>query len=294
MDPILISSIVVLGGLGLLFGAGLAYASKKFAVHIDPRMEQIIEILPGANCGACGKPGCQAYAEAVVKGESPPNMCSPGGSEVTEKIADILGIEAKAEEPKVAVVQCQGGHKEAVEKFHYEGIQDCNAAQLIGGGLKACSYGCLGLGSCVKACPFDAMYMNENGLPVVIEDKCTACNVCVTTCPRGIMALIPRSQNVYLGCVSQDKARAVKSVCKVGCFACKICATPKVTPEGAIEMDGNLPKIKDIYSDDLYTAFDKCPSNSYVIRFEKEKTKEKKEEKEKSEEKVEKIENSEN
>lgn len=266
MDPLFISSIIALGGLGLLFGAGLAYASKKFAVYIDPKVEQIIDALPGANCGACGKPGCSAYAEAVVKGETPPNMCSPGGAQVTQIVADILGVKAEAADPKVAVVQCQGNKEQAVEKHVYEGVQDCSAAELVGGGSKACSYGCLGLGSCVKACPFDAMYMDESGLPVVVEEKCTACNVCVTTCPRGIMALIPRIQKVFLGCVSQEKAKAVKSVCKVGCFACKICATPKVTPDGHIEMDGNLPVIKNIQSDDLYTAFDRCPSNCYVIR----------------------------
>lgn len=267
MDPVFTTSILTLGGLGLLFGAGLAYAAKKFAVYVDPKVEHIIAALPGANCGACGKPGCAAYAEAIVKGVTPPNMCSPGGAAVTEIIAKILGIKAETTEAKVAVVQCQGGTAEAVEKYYYEGVQDCSAAELIGGGSKACSYGCLGLGSCVKACPFDAMYMSDNGLPVVIEEKCTACNICVTTCPRGIMALIPRSQKVYLACLSQDKAKAVKSVCTVGCFACKICVTPKVTPDGCIEMKDNLPVIKDIHSDNLYTAYDKCPAKSYVERI---------------------------
>ena len=269
MDALFLPSIIALGGLGLLFGAGLAYASKKFAVYVDPKVEQILESLPGANCGACGKPGCSAYAEAVVKGETPPNMCTPGGAEVTTIISNILGVEASVEEPKVAVVRCQGGHEQAVEKFVYNGPHDCSAAELIGGGSKACGYGCLGLGSCVRSCPFDAMYMSDNGLPVVIEDKCTACGICVTTCPRGIMELIPRSQKVFLACVSQDKAKAVKSVCKVGCFACKICVTPKVTPEGAIEMNGNLPEIKNLQSDDLVIAFDRCPSSSYVIRGER-------------------------
>ncbi len=169
-------------------------------------------------------------------------------------------------EPKVAVVQCRGGKAEAVEKFAYFGPQDCTAATLVGGGHKGCSYGCLGLGSCVRACPFGAMYMSDNGLPVVIEEKCTGCNVCVVTCPRGIMALIPRSQKVYLGCVSQDKLKAVKSVCTVGCYTCKICVTPKVTPSGAIVMEGNLPVIKDIDSPDLYTAAEKCPAGCYVAR----------------------------
>ncbi|NIA29790.1 MAG: Fe-S cluster domain-containing protein [Actinobacteria bacterium] len=267
MDPLFLSSIIALGGLGLLFGVGLAFAAKKFAVKVDPRVEEIVEILPGANCGACGQPGCSAYAEAVVAGRVPPNKCSPGGQDVAARMSHILGITGvEAEEPKVAVVQCQGGKAEAREKFIYEGIQDCSAAELIGGGHKACEYGCLGLGSCVKACPFDAMYMSDNDLPVVIEDKCTGCNVCVITCPRDIMALIPRSQKVFLGCVSQDKLKAVKSVCSVGCFACKICTIPKVTPSGAIKMEGNLPVIQDIHSEELFAAVAKCPSKSYVVR----------------------------
>jgi electron transport complex protein RnfB len=270
MNPTLLYSILTLGSIGLLFGAGLAYAARKFAVEIDEKVEHIINLLPGANCGACGLPGCSAYAEAVVAGRVPPTRCTPGGIEVSTKIAHIMGItEVDMEEAKVAVVQCQGGKAEAVESFVYYGIEDCSAAELIGGGHKACQYGCLGFGSCVRACPFDAMYMNDNGLPVVIEDKCTGCGVCVTTCPRGIMAMIPRDQKIFLGCVSLEKAKAVKSVCKVGCFACKICATQKVAPNEEIVMEGNLPVIKDRKSPSLFTALEKCPTNSYVFRGDK-------------------------
>ena len=267
MDPVFLTSIIALGGLGLIFGAGLAFASKKFAVQIDPKVEQIIEVLPGANCGACGQPGCSAYAEAVAAGRVPPNRCTPGGADVAQMVASIMGLSGlELEEPKVAVVCCQGNRELAVEKFIYEGVEDCHAAQLIGGGHKACSYGCLGLGTCVRACPFGAMYMREDGLPFVIEEKCTACGICVSVCPRKIMQLIPRSQAVFLACVSLDKLKEVKSVCKVGCFACKICATPKVTPSGAIIMDGNLPKIIDIRSEELFAAVDKCPTSCYIVR----------------------------
>ena len=272
MNPLFLTSIVALGGLGFLFGAGLAYASKRFAVEVDPKVEAIDEVLPGANCGACGYPGCAAYAEAAAKGEAPPDKCMPGGADVTAQISEILGVESDSSaDPKVAVVRCQGDNELAAEKYVYQGVEDCHAAQLIAGGPKECQYGCLGLGSCVKACPFDAMVMSDKGLPVVLEDKCTACGICVTTCPRGIMELIPRSQTVFLGCISQDKAKAVKSVCKVGCFACKICTTPKVTPSGVIEMDGNLPVIKDPTHEELYAAAEKCPANSYVIRIPQEK-----------------------
>lgn len=266
MDIVVISSILGIGSLGLLFGAGLAYASKKFAVEVDPKIEMLLEELPGANCGGCGYPGCSGYAEAVVKSCADMTLCSPGGDEVVKKIAGILGVEAITSEAKVAVVQCRGDNEKAANRFNYDGVEDCSAAQIIMGGAKGCVYGCLGLGSCVKACPFDAMYMADNGLPVVIEDKCTACGICVSTCPRGIMALIPVSQKVFLGCVSQDKAKAVKSVCSVGCIGCALCSKEKVTPSGSIEMVGNLPKIVKITSEDLKTAVEKCPTNSFVVR----------------------------
>ena len=266
MDIMIISSILGIGGLGLLFGAGLAFASKKFAVEIDPRIEQILEDLPGANCGGCGYPGCSGYAEAIVKDGADMTLCAPGGSDVVKKIAEVMGVSAVESEPKVAVVQCRGDREKAPNRFEYDGVEDCNAAQIIMGGAKGCVYGCLGLGSCVKACPFDALHMADNGLPVVDEDKCTACGLCVAACPRGIMALIPVSQKVFLGCVSKDKGKAVKSVCKVGCIGCTLCAKEKVTPSGSIQMEGNLPKIIKVTEDDLMNAVEKCPTKSFVVR----------------------------
>jgi Na+-translocating ferredoxin:NAD+ oxidoreductase subunit B len=266
MDIVVISSILGIGSLGLLFGAGLAYASKKFAVEVDPKIEQILEDLPGANCGGCGYPGCSGYAEAVVKSGADISLCAPGGDDVITKMANILGVDAVSAERRIAVVQCQGNCEIAPKRFEYDGVPDCNAAELIMGGDKACVYGCLGLGSCVNACPFDAMEMIDNGLPYVFEDKCTACGNCVAACPRGIMQIIPVSQKIFLGCVSLDKAKAVKQVCKVGCTGCTLCSKEKVTPSGSIEMDGNLPKIIDIQAEDLVFAVEKCPTKSYVVR----------------------------
>jgi len=267
MDSAILMSIIGLGTLGLFFGLFLAYASKKFHVEVDPKIEQIQEILPGANCGGCGYPGCNGYAEAVVKGVAEIDLCAPGGSQVIDDIAKILGLENSGTKvPEIAAVQCKGGKKEAKSRFQYLGIMDCTAAQLIGGGNKACTYGCLGLGNCVRVCLFDAIKMNENGLPVVDDAKCTGCGACVKACPRDIITLIPVTQQIYLGCVSHDKAKKVKAVCSVGCTGCSLCSRPKVTPSGAIEMDNNLPIIKDITADDLINAVNKCPAKSFVVR----------------------------
>jgi electron transport complex protein RnfB len=267
MDPRLIYSIVTLAGIGTLFGAGLAYASRKFAVYVDPKVERISEVLPNTNCGSCGQAGCSGFAEAVAAGRAPANGCVPGGPEVAEQVAAIMGVAATAvEEPPLAVVRCQGGREEARERFIYRGIEDCKAAQLVASGSKACMYGCLGLGSCVRACPFGAMTMGENGLPIVSEELCTGCGLCVAACPRGIIELIPRTQRVYLGCISQGKAKEVKAACSVGCIACTLCAGKKAPPTGGITMEGNLPKIDYTICQEWPEANEVCPVNAFVLR----------------------------
>lgn len=264
-ELILPSALISLGALGLAFGLLLALAAKVFHVDVDPRIGQVEAILPGAQCGACGQPGCSAYAEAVVTGASEPTLCMPGGPSVAVGIAGILGMDAGEFTAMTAVVRCKGGHREAKARAEYAGIQDCNAAEIVTGGAKACTYGCLGLGSCVKACPFDAMAMSDNGLPVVFEDKCTGCASCVAICPRSIMELIPRSQPLYLGCVSQEKGKAVRQVCSVGCTGCKACTSPKNTPSGKLKMDGNVPVIPSDW-DDYARAIEKCPGKAFMVR----------------------------
>jgi len=265
MDPLVLTSILSLGGLGLIFGAVLAFAARRFGVRVDPRVEEITEILPGSNCGACGYPGCAGLAEALVAGRAPTNACSPGGNSVAQRVAQILGVEAEEVTPMVAIVQCQGGKQEAWEKYTYEGPEDCNAAVLLGGGPKACKYGCLGLGSCARACPFDAIAMDDNGLPVVFEEKCTGCGICVGVCPKGILKLIPRTQKVYLACINPERGKAVREVCTVGCTGCTLCANPKITPSGKVVMEGFLPVIP-VDWEDYETAVAKCPANSFVVR----------------------------
>ncbi|MFH1008564.1 MAG: 4Fe-4S binding protein, partial [Candidatus Latescibacterota bacterium] len=167
--------------------------------------------------------------------------------------------------PTVAVVRCRGDRENARDRFQYKGVMDCRAALLTGGGAKACSYGCLFLGSCAAACPFDAIAMSTTGLPHVDEEKCTGCGICIQTCPRGIMALIPKTQEVYLGCVSHDKAKAVKTVCDVGCIGCALCSKPKVTPSEVVSMEDNLPVFPSDWSD-YHAAVEKCPSSVFVVR----------------------------
>lgn len=267
MDAFFFPSIISLGVLGVLFGGGLAYAARKFAIEVDPRVAEVEETLPGANCGACGWPGCGAYAEAVVLEGAPTNACVPGGTEVAAAVSAIMGVEVEEKVPMVAVVQCKGGHEQAKRLAQYNGILDCGAAQMVAGGAKACIYGCLGFGSCVAACPFDAMGMSDNGLPVVFEDQCTGCGVCVRTCPRGIMKLIPRTQKVYLGCVSRGRGKEVKAVCEMGCIGCARCASKRTTPSGVVKMSSNLPVLPPDWSD-YEAAVESCPSNCFVVRNE--------------------------
>ncbi|WP_461367883.1 RnfABCDGE type electron transport complex subunit B [Candidatus Darwinibacter acetoxidans] len=239
-------SLISMGSLAALFAIGLAVASKMFAVETDPKIDAIEEVLPGVNCGGCGFAGCRAFAEAVASGDAPTNGCPVGGATVAKMVAAVLGVEAAEPVKRVAQVLCKGGRAEAKQRGTYDGPQDCRLANATQGGDKACSYGCLGYGSCVKACAFDAMYMNENGLPVVIEENCTACGKCVEACPRDIIILVPEEQGVHIRCRSLDTGRAVRQVCSVGCIACQRCV--KTCPTGAIYMEDNLARIN----------YDKC------------------------------------
>ena len=181
--------ILVLGGIGLAGAVGLGIASRVFAVYVDPNITAIEDELPGANCGGCGFAGCSSAAEAIAKGKAPANVCIAGGDEVAVRIAAIMGVEVGASEKLVAEVGCRYGVEDADLRYKYAGIQDCRAEALLGGGTKECPIGCLGLGSCKKACPFHAITMSEDGLPVVNEDLCTGCGTCVRTCPKGIIQL---------------------------------------------------------------------------------------------------------
>ncbi|MGQ9610451.1 MAG: RnfABCDGE type electron transport complex subunit B [bacterium] len=258
--------IIVLGGLGFIFAIGLAYVSKKFAVKIDPRMEEVENALAGINCGVCGYPGCRGYAEAIVNEGVAINKCAPGGNETLKKVAEIMGMEVEEMPLKVAVVRCQGGKEQIRSLFIYEGISDCRAAHLVCTGCKSCNYGCLGYGSCASACPFGAIKMNSNGLPMIDESKCTACGICVKTCPRSIITLIPKTQEIFLGCINPEAGPYVRRVCQVGCVACGLCTKKNPAGNEGIRMEGNLPVINYEKLTSWPEANLICPRKCYVTR----------------------------
>lgn len=266
MDTIgLLKSIAGLGGLSLFFGFVLAFAFKKLAVRVSEDEKKIRELLPGANCGACGFPGCDAFAHALLaeKGKVLPNLCTAGGSEITQQIAEILGVEVEETEPMICVLRCRGGRKDAVERFDYIGPGDCRSNYILLGGNKACRYGCLGGGHCQEVCPFGAILIGPDCLPIIDPVKCTACGVCVKECPRQVLELIPRSQLIFLACKTLDKGKAVKNICKVGCIGCTLCV--KACPhEGAITMDGNIPVMDYEKCTSCGICFAKCPTKSFV------------------------------
>ena len=249
--------------LGLLFGAGLAVASRAFQTQEDERVEEILEALPGINCGACGYGGCRAYAEAVVEGEKV-TLCTAGGPDVSEAIAEIMGVETSdSGVQKRAVVHCQGGIDNCKRRSDYNGPEDCRAADLISGGPKECLYGCLGFGTCAEACPYGAITMSGQKLPEIDADKCTACGICVKACPRDLISLLNYEYKTYLGCSSPESGKDVKSVCDVGCITCGLCE--KKDPNEAIQIKDGLPQLDyKKASDDFSVAIDVCPMDSYV------------------------------
>ena len=245
MDLILVA-VISLGAIGLISAIVLFVASKKFAVYEDPRIGEVAEVLPQANCGGCGYPGCAGFAEACVKaGSLEGKLCPVGGQPVMARVAAILGLEAASAEPKVAVVRCNGSCEHRPRMTRYDGVSSCAVANATYGGETDCTFGCLGCGDCVDACQFDAIHMNpETGLPEVDENACTACGACVKACPRRIIELRPKGKNnrrVYVSCVNKDKGAQTRKACSVGCIGCGKCV--KVCPFEAITLENNLAYI---------------------------------------------------
>ena len=254
--------VFVMGSMGIFFGIALGITSKRLHILIDSKINKIMAVLPNINCGACGHPACSSFAKAVARGKSSATGCIPGGSKTAHAIADILGITISVEEPGMAVVHCKGGLKEAAERSVYEGLIDCHAATVGGHGSKVCADGCLGLGSCVSACPFNALSINADKVAVANPTKCNGCGKCVPACPRNIIGLIPRVHKIFLACSNHDYGARVKKYCSVGCTSCAVCVTS--TPSGAIEMTDNLPVLDYSREENFIVAVHKCPSTCFV------------------------------
>ena len=262
--------ILAIGGMasfGLFWGVILAICNKVFFVAENPLVEKVVEELPGANCGACGFAGCQAFGEALAENEAEIGDCPVCSADVRQWLAKALGREVSEPDVRtIAVLHCDGTLSHSPKRAEYFGYQTCTAEHLAGGGSKACTHGCLGLGDCVNVCPFDALIMGDGGLPVVIPENCTACGKCVTACPRSLFQLLPENQKAFVLCSSQDPGVLSKNVCEVSCIACKICV--KQGGE-AFSMDNNVAvidpeKIQQTPDSQIQTAIDKCPRN--IIR----------------------------
>ncbi len=250
-------ALAVLAGLGILFGAVLAVAGKVFAVEEDPRLEPLTEALPGANCGGCGFSGCAAYAAAVLKGKAAPGGCPVGGAEVAQAMGQILGVSVEEPERCVALVKCSGFFDVAQKKYQYDGISDCKAAaRLPGGGPNECPYGCLGFGSCVKACPFGAMSV-KNGVANVDHEICVGCMKCAEACPRDLIVKVPYSADITVACHSQERGPALRKYCDIGCLGCKICE--KTCEHDAIHVIDNLARIDYTKCTSCGLCAPKCP-----------------------------------
>lgn len=252
-------SVAVLAILGILIGLLLGIAGKVFAVEADERTTQIRESLPGNNCGGCGYPGCDGLAEAIVAGEAGVSACPVGGVAVAEKIAEILGVEVEATGRKVAYVKCAGTCDKAKRQYNYVGEPDCQQAAMVpGNGDKACSYGCLGLGSCVAACAFDAIHIKD-GIAVVDKEKCGGCGQCAAACPNNVISLVPYESAYMVQCNSNDKGKDVMAVCDTGCIGCGICA--KQCEFDAVKVENNLAVIDGEKCQGCGKCAEKCPKN---------------------------------
>ncbi len=258
-----VQPVLVLGIMGLLLGVGLAFAARKLAVPRDPLVEKINDILPGANCGGCGYPGCFQFAEAVAAGKAPVDGCVAASAEINARIAEAVGGEVSDSVRMVALVHCNGG-RAAVDAFDYRGPRDCVSAAMVMGGYKVCSYGCLGFGDCVEACPFDAIRMSDDGIPVVDVKACTGCGKCVTACPKKIIELWPVDHEVVVACSSLDKGGVAGKACSVACIGCRKCK--KVCPVDAIEVEDFLAVIDPVKCINCGLCAKECPTGAIVDR----------------------------
>ncbi|MBO5561962.1 MAG: RnfABCDGE type electron transport complex subunit B [Firmicutes bacterium] len=258
-----ISSILIpvaaIGGMGLLFGGGLGVASIKLKVEQDPKIPLVRECLPGANCGGCGFAGCDALAEAIATGKAPVNACPVGGAACAAKVGEVMGVKAEQGVKKVAFVKCMGTCEAAKTKFEYYGEQDCDLENGVSGGRKACAFGCLGDGNCVRACNFGALSIVD-GVAVVDSEKCVACGACIKACPKHLIELVPDDKKIRVACNSNDMPKPTKDNCSNGCMGCKICE--KNCPSQAVAVDKFLAKVDYEKCTQCGVCTQKCPTKA--------------------------------
>jgi RnfABCDGE-type electron transport complex B subunit len=259
----LATGVSVMTGLGLTFAAVLAIAYRFLRVEEDPRLEVVEELLPGNNCGACGEPGCVAFAEKLIQAELTPGKCTVASEGMLEELATFLGVDVGAEEKRIARLKCAGGLSNVRNLAQYQGMGSCQGAVVVDGGGLACSWGCLGLADCERACTFDAIIMNEDALPVVEPDLCTACGDCVDACPQDLFVIVPESEKLFVQCNSPLTGDEAIFRCRVACDACGRCALD--APEGTVEMVNGLPVVHyDREVKPTAQAIWRCPTDAIV------------------------------
>jgi len=257
---VVLTAVGAIGGLTFFLASLLVLANRKLHVEEDPRIDAVEEMLPHANCGACGYPGCRPFAEALVNGEAKPGLCTVGSEDDRARIAFFLGVDVGAREKQVARLACAGGTNVARNHAYYRGLSTCLAASQVSGGGKGCFWGCLGLADCFESCDFDAIVMNEHQLPVVDPDLCTACGDCVEACPKDLFSLQPVSHHLWVQCRSLEKGDELVEDCEVACTACGRCA---MDAPGLVTMHDNLPIINYQFRQKP-EAIERCPTGAIV------------------------------
>jgi Na+-translocating ferredoxin:NAD+ oxidoreductase subunit B len=260
---VILEAVLILGGVGLVFGVFIALANKRLWVWEDPRIDVVAQMLPNANCGACGLPGCRAFAEQAVEGKVTPAQCTVSGDAAREQIAGYLGVDAGEAEKRVARLLCAGGSDVAGYQAEYRGLPTCAAAAAVAGGGKGCAWGCLGLADCERSCDFDAIHMNEFGLPVVDIDKCTACGDCVEACPKGLFELRSVNEHLLVQCRNLINGDDALAQCKVACTTCGKCVQDAA--EGLISIASGVAVVN--YDEIALAeprATERCPTGAIV------------------------------
>lgn len=258
---VILTAVAALGGITVILAALLILANKKLYVQEDPRIDIVEEMLPHANCGACGFPGCRPFAEALVGGQALPGKCTVSSEEGRVQIAHFLGVDVGAQEKVVARLACAGGINVARNRARYEGLKTCRAAAVVAGGGKGCFWGCLGLADCEVVCDFDAIHMNQFSLPVVDEEKCTACGDCVEVCPKDLFSLHPASHRLWVACKNLEAGDEILEDCEVACTACGRCAADA---PGMIKMANNLPVIDYSSNHKTQEPIQRCPTGAIL------------------------------